>query len=129
MKWVLALVILLSLVPVLHATDTTEAKVKTVYEASGRPVDQSQTSKGFHTLRMSLKLSGGRGQILLNTSTANGKQDVSFKDRYSFKGQVAISDTSNTKTYKVVPISGAKIYVLSSDITDTSTVTVWLEGN
>lgn len=103
-------------------------EIKTVFGSDGRPVNQSQTAKGFHRVSGSLKLASGRGTINLNTRTAEGRQDVSFISRATYKGSVTITDTTNTKTYTVYPRTASMAVIVSSDTSDTATVGYVLEG-
>lgn len=103
-------------------------EIKTVFDANGRPINQSQRAKGFHRVAGSVKLIGGRATITLNTRTAEGRQDVSFISGKTFKGVVTITDTTNNKTYRVWPHDGKTAFIMSSDTTDTATVGYTLEG-
>lgn len=106
----------------------TERRVKTRYDVFGRPVNQSQTAKGYHQVVGTAKLVSGGTTINLNTSTANGKQDVSFISKNTFRGTAYSLDTANTKTYRVIPLSATHAIIRSSDGADTSTVHYVLEG-
>lgn len=105
-----------------------EQKVKTRYDVFGRPVNQSQTAKGYHPVVGTVKLVSGAATITLNTSTTDGKQDVSFISKYTFRGHAYSLDTANTKTYRVIPVSATQAVVRSNDGSDTSTVQFVLEG-
>ena len=104
-----------------------EQKTKTVYGVDGRPVNQSQYAKGFHRIHGTSTMVNGVDTITLNTSTANGDQDVSFIGDSTYFG-MARSISVNGYTYTIVPISGKKFVVVSSDTTDTATVRFTLEG-
>ncbi len=107
----------------------TEGRVKTVYGIDGRPLNQSEDAKGSHILTGSVKLSSGSSAILnLNTSTANGAQDISFISSATYSGTAWSLDTSNTFSYKVYPLSGVNFIIKSSDGSDTATVQFRLEG-
>lgn len=104
-----------------------EGRVKTVYGIDGRPVNQSQNAKGFHQIQGSAKLVNGVDTVDLNTSTANGGQDISFLGDSTYFG-MARAVVVNGHTYTIVPISGKRFIVVSSDTTDTATVRFKLEG-
>jgi len=108
--------------------DDIEGKVKTVYDINGRPINQSQDAKGFHRVTGSVKLVDGKATITLNTNIAEGRQDISFINKYTYWGRVSVSDTSNTNTYEVYPQSGTQFIILSSSSTDTNTVNYLVEG-
>lgn len=103
-------------------------EIKTVFDANGRPINQSQSAKGFHRVSGTIKLSRGRALITLNTRTIDGRQDVSFISSLTYKGVVTITDTVNNKTYRVYPQNGRQAIIMSSDTSDTATVGYTLEG-
>lgn len=121
---------LLAIVPIIdgQAADDTEQRVKTIYDADGRPVNQAIDSKGWHQVTGQVKLASGRSTVTLNTSTADGKQDVSFRDSSTYRGSAWSLDTSNAYTYRVIPLSGARFQIRSSEPTDTATVRYRVEG-
>ena len=106
----------------------TEQRVKAVYGIDGRPINQTGETKGFHRVSASVKLVDGLATITLNTSTTDGQQNVSFISEDTYRGQVWVSDTSNTNTYGVYPQSGTQFIILSSSATDTVIVNYWVEG-
>jgi hypothetical protein len=106
----------------------TERRVKTRYDAFGRPVNQGQNTKGFHQVIGTTKLVSGGATINLNTSTASGKQDVSFISKNTFRGTAYSLDSANANTYRVIPKSAAQAIIVSSDPADTATVHYVLEG-
>ena len=108
-------------------SDETEGRVKTVYGINGRPVNQSQDAKGFHRVQGSAKLVNGVDTIDLNTSTADGGHDISFLGDSTYFG-LARAVVVNGHSYTIVPISGTRFVVVSSDTTDTATVRFRLEG-
>ena len=103
-------------------------EIKTVFGIDGRPVNQSQTSKGFHRVTGTTRLVNGRATIRLNTRTVEGRQDVTFLSKNTFKGIITVLDTTNGKSYRVVPLSAKEAYIISTDSTDTQTVNYTLEG-
>lgn len=105
-----------------------ELKVKTVYSVDGRPVNQALDAKGYHRITDSVKLVAGRANITLNTSTSDGKQDVSFLSWSTYAGQAWSRDTLATNTYQIIQITGSRFVVKSSDSADTSTVYFRVEG-
>lgn len=106
----------------------TEGRVKTQYDINGRPINQSEEAKGLHYITGSVTLSGGRATINFNTSTADGKQDVSFIGVGTYRGIVWSTDTSNINVYKIVPLSGIQCLIMSDSISDVSTVNYRLVG-
>jgi len=104
-----------------------EGRVKTVYGIDGRPVNQSQNAKGYHRVQGNAKLQNGVDTIDLNTSTGDGGQDVTFIGDSTYFG-MARAVLVNGHTYTIVPISGKRFVVVSSDTTDTATVRFRLEG-
>lgn len=103
-------------------------KIKTIYTAKGRPTQQKRASKGWHQVADAVKLVAGRATVTVNTSTAEGRQDVSFIDKTSYRGLAFSLDTVNTFTYRLVPISGIKFMIISSSPSDTVTVNYLVEG-
>jgi hypothetical protein len=99
-----------------------EGRVKTVYGTDGRPVNQSQDAKGFHRVTGSVKLASGRAILSFNSSTENGKQDVSFISASTYIGKLSVTDTTNSYTYYFYPLSGKQAMIKSSSGTDTTTV-------
>ena len=103
-------------------------EIKTVFGSDGRPVNQSQTNKGFHRVSGKTQMVNGRARVTLNTSTVTGKQDVSFNSSKTYKGIITIIDTINNKTYRVIPQDGKTAIIISSDSTDTASIIYTLEG-
>jgi hypothetical protein len=109
--------------------DQAEKKVKTTYGADGRPINQSQYAKGWHRVFGEMKFSGnGVDTVELNTSINNGKQDVSFVSEKTFTGRAWSLDGDNGNSYRVRPIGGNKVEIISSDSTDTNSIQYILEG-
>lgn len=102
--------------------------VRTRYGADGRPANQVQQNKGLHQVVGLAALASGRVTITLNTSTVDGRQDVSFMSDSTYRGIAWSMDTSNTNTYKVYALTGSTILIKSSDGADTSTILYRLEG-
>ncbi len=104
-------------------------KVKTIYDFTGRPSNQSRANKGWHQIEGFVTLVGGRANVVLNTSTSQGRQDVSFLNDSSYSASAIVNrDSSATFTYRFVPISGSKFMIMSSSLTDTSTLYIKIEG-
>ena len=103
-------------------------KVKTIYTVKGRPTQRSQFGKGWHQIADSWKLVAGRAIVSLNTSTSQNRQDVSFLSKETYRGTAFSLDTLNSRTYKIIPLSGAQFLIMSSDSTDTATVNFLVEG-
>ena len=81
-----------------------EKKVKTVYDHNGRPINQGQDRKGWHRVGGSVTLSSGRAIVTLNTSAAEGRQDVGFISDSTYAGTAWSLDTNNGKTYKIYAV-------------------------
>jgi hypothetical protein len=122
------LLVVLAIIISQPKADDTEGKVKTVYDITGRPVNQGQDSKGIHRITGQVELVLGVAVVNLNTNISNGRQDVSFISENTYSGRVWVSDTSNTNTYAIYPQSGTQFIILSSSATDTNTVNYWIEG-
>jgi hypothetical protein len=103
-------------------------KVKTIYTVQGRPTQQRRAAKGWHQVADAVKLAGGRAMISLNTSTIQGRQDVSFIDKTTYRGQAFSLDTLNNFIYQLIPLSGKQFLIKSSSATDTATVNFLAEG-
>lgn len=128
-----AFLVLLSAVVILafsiaYPQDDTEGKIRTVYDATGRVASQSQDAKGWHIVQDSVKLEAGQALVELNTSTTDGRQDISFRSAKAYSGTAWIPDSTNTNTYRVVPLTGGLCQVRSSDAGDTLMVYFRLEG-
>ncbi|GAH16042.1 unnamed protein product, partial [marine sediment metagenome] len=106
-----------------------QGKVVTSYDINGKPIHQSQDAKGWHRQFGTATLSGGRAIVNLNSSPIEGKQDVSFIADSTYRGVAWSLDTTNTNTYWIIPLSGIRVLVKSSDGADTATVRFLLEGN
>ena len=105
-----------------------ERKIKTNYDENGRPINQGQGQKGQHRIVGSTTLSGGKATITVNTSTAQGRQDVGFLSSTTYRGHAWSLDTTNTNRYWIVPLSGKIFMVKSSDGADSATVQWKVEG-
>ncbi len=106
-----------------------EGAIKTRYDVQGRPVNQRLNAKGMHQVVDVCKLVGGVDTISLNTSTAKGRMDISFLNSASYHGTVTpLTLSSRGNTYTLIPISGKRFIVVSSDVTDTATVRFALKG-
>lgn len=131
-KYIIILLLLFSMV--YSQEDNSEKvkkQVKTVYDINGRPINQSQNSKGIHTVKGVVTLSSGTATITLNTSTENGKQDISFLADSTYSGSAWTLNSSDTAIYRVRPISGTQ-FIISvikpSDFSSTATVRYQVQG-
>lgn len=106
-----------------------QGEILTTYSPDGEPVFQSQDAKGWHRQFGAATLDNGRAIVNLNSSPAEGKQDVSFIADSTYRGVAWSLDTTSTNTYWVFPLSGTQILVKSSDGADKATVRFLLEGN
>ncbi len=112
-----------------RATQLVKRQIKTRYDINGRAVNQSQDAKGHHRVVGSCTLSSGVDTVSLNTSTADGKNDISFISSSTFSGRVWSANLANrSKTYSIMPLSGTKFVVVSSDTSDTAAVQFVVEG-
>ena len=105
-----------------------EKKIKTTYDQYGRPKNQGEVRKGQHRVTGSVALSSGKATITVNTSTVEGRQVVGFIDSTTYRGVSWSLDTTNTNRYWIVPLSGNKFMVISSDITDSANIQWKVEG-
>ena len=94
----IALILLCS---TLFAQDA-EKKVKTNYDINGNPVNQSQDSKGLHRVVGLVKLVGGKAAVFLNSSTAEGRQDISFIADSTYNGIAWSLDTLSFYNYRIM---------------------------
>ena len=111
--------------------DNTKKEILTRYLISGRVANQAQDAKGMHEVLGSVTLSSSTATVTLNTSTAEGKQDISFRDSTTYTGQVFSMNPNDTAIYRVVAVSGKQftIKVLrASDWSNTATVKYVLRG-
>lgn len=131
MVWILPGALVLLAGP---GNDNFQGLVKTVYDITGRPVNQSEDAKGFHRVADSVKLVAGSALITLNTSTADGKQDMSFIGPSTYNGFAWKSDSTANNRYEVIPLTSTIFKIKSRDstgvfdATDVSTVYYRLEG-
>jgi len=105
-----------------------QGEILTTYSPDGEPIHQSQDAKGWHRQFGAATLDNGRAIVNLNSSPAEGKQDVSFMADSTYRGVAWSLDTTNTNIYWIIPLSGTQILVKSSDNADTATVRFLLEG-
>jgi len=103
-------------------------KVKTIYSAQGRATQRGRAAKGWHQVADSVKLAAGKAVVVLNTSTSNGRQDVSFVSKATYRGSAFSLDTLNYNSYAVIPLSGSRFMVRSGSDVDTATVFYLVEG-
>ncbi len=106
-----------------------EQKIKTRYSISGDVVNQAQNAKGYHRVTGTATLANGVDTVVLNASVSNGRQDVSFLADSTYFGTAwPLSISHRSKRYSVLPLSGTRFVVVSSDSTDTATVRFQVEG-
>jgi|GEM_PF-6074878 len=110
------------------STKEIEGKVKTVFGIDGRPVNQGQEQKGFHRVSGETTLAAGRDTVILNSSVADGRNDVTFIGLKTYTGRAWSLSASNTATYRLVPLAGNKFEIISTDSSDTATVQYVVEG-
>ncbi len=98
-------------------------EILTVYNSTGRVVNQYEDAKGFHRISGLAKLVAGVDTINLNTNVTNGLQDLSFRADSTYNGLAWSSVIGNrAKTYSILPVNGTQFIVISSDATDTATI-------
>ena len=122
------LVFCLMLAMATQSQDLTERKVKTVYDITGRALHSSENNKGWHYVQGSATLSSGRVTVTLNTSTGEGRQDVSFLADSTYFGTAWALDTTSVYRYRVNPLSGTRFMIISDSSNDNSTVRFLVEG-
>lgn len=105
-----------------------EGKIKTIYDSNGQPKNQSERAKGWHQISDSVQMVSGRANVTLNTSTAGGKQDVSFISFKTYNGTAWSTDSNNVYTYRIIPLTGSVFQVHSSGSGDSSWVQYKVEG-
>ena len=147
MRYILFLFLLL--VPIAWSADTKKAEkrsseikklgaeikrlkgqVQTIYEiGSGRPAQQGIFQKGLHSAQDQITLVAGRAIVEVNTSIQEGKQDLSFVDKDSYRGWAWTTDSTDTNRYTVIPLSGTKFLIRSSDPADASTINYMVTGD
>lgn len=104
-------------------------EILTVYGSDGRPLYQSQDSKGWHRVIGSVTLSSGEATVTLNTSTSDGRQNISFQSSTSYRGYVnTVVDADKVNIYSISQNSGTSFDVFSDDGSDNSTVYYIVEG-
>jgi hypothetical protein len=105
-----------------------EGRLKTLYGIDGRPISQGQDAKGYHRVQGTAKLTAGVDTIDLNTSTADGRENVGFVGQSNYHGSAWSLSSANTASYRLIPISGSRFVITSSSATDTATVQFQVEG-
>lgn len=132
--FLLSLTISAQLLPTSPVVPTTqdakiEGRVKTRFGIDGRPVNQKENAKGLHRVVGSTKLIDGVATITLNSDASDGKQDVTFIDSLTYSGKAWTRLLSNrAKNYTIIPLTGKTFQVVSSDVSDTSTIHFEVEG-
>lgn len=106
----------------------TKGEILTTYDADGTPVNQGIERKGYHRVTGQKTLINGRATVHMNTSIEGGRRDVSFLSASSYRGYAWSTDTTNSNTYIVYPLTGRMAQIRSSDSTDTATINYALEG-
>lgn len=109
---------------------TTEQKVTVQYDAeTGRPLYGAVGTKPYHRAPGKKKLVAGQGTVTLNTSTANGSQDISFIGDSTYHVFVWSTSPTNANRYVGYPTSGKSFTIKCvTDTTDTATVNYVAEG-
>lgn len=115
---------------------TTERKVidvkreiLTVYDTTGRVINQLRDAKGWHKISGTVTLTSGVDTVNINISKVNGRQDLSFTSASTYSGRAWSTDIANrAKGYTILPLSGTQFVVVSSDNTDTATINFVVEG-
>jgi hypothetical protein len=87
-----------------------------------------QDSKGNHVIQDSVTVTGGRALVEINSAISNDRQDVSFKNGFTYSGTAWVTDSSDTARYWVIPLTGKHCQVRSSNTSDTIIVYFRLEG-
>ena len=111
--------------------EDTKGEVKTRYDISGRPVNQALYAKGYHQVVGNARLVSGLDTLELNTSTTNGRQDISYSSDSTYHGIVWSSHAGDTGLYMVEPISGTSFIIKvakKSVWSDTAYVRFTLQG-
>ncbi len=109
--------------------DLLHRQIKTRYNINGRAVNQKQITAGRHIVVGLCTLSSGVDTVTLNTSAADGKQNVSFIDSSTYSGRAWSSDiTLRSNVYSILPLSATKFVVVSSQTDDSAIVRFNVEG-
>lgn len=109
---------------------TTDKGVRTTHSASdGRPAYQDQNNPGYHRAVGSATLSSGQVVVDINTSVGAGRNDLSFQSVDSYFGTAWSTDTTNTNSYIVYPLSRTQILIKSSSGADAATVNYRVMGD
>lgn len=111
------------------ASEDAQRKTKTIYDVLGRAKNQGFDNKGLHRITGSCTLTNGVDTVTLNSSPADGKNDVTFLSDTTYSGRVWSTNIDNrANRYYIIPISGKQFIVVSSDAADTATVRYIVEG-
>lgn len=103
---------------------------RTTYGASdGLPVNQSQVNLGFHRATGSATLSSGQVVVTINIAVDGAKNDLSFQGVNSYSGSAWSTDTTNSNSYTVYPLSRTQILIKSSNGADAATVNYRVMGD
>lgn len=111
-------------------TSLLDKKLRTLYKSNGLPINRGFEGKGYHRVTGSVTLVLGVDTVTLNTDVGDGKSDVSFTDSTSYWGRAwgsTLADRGNS--YSILPLSGTKFVVVSSDATDVAKVLFSVEGD
>ena len=109
-------------------TESVKQEILTVYNSSGRVTGQAEDNPGWHRVMDTITLDDDAAVIVtLNTSTADGAQDVSFQSQTSYGGY-AWSISDGRTIFTITPIDGHSFWVASSDTTARHTVYYLVEG-
>ena len=108
--------------------DATKQEILTIYNASGEVMGQAEDNPGWHRVMGTVTLDDDAAVVVtLNTSTADGNQDVSFQSQTSYGGY-AWSICDARTNFTITPKSGHAFWVASSDTTARHTVYYIVEG-
>ena len=101
------------------------------YAISGAVFEEGSTQDaGFrgHDVQGECKLVAGVDTVIVNTNTSPGFANMEYKSKDTYSGYAFPLISGSGNTYQVIPISGSKFIVESSDNTDTATVRFLVEG-
>ncbi|MCH8964065.1 MAG: hypothetical protein IIB58_03810, partial [Planctomycetes bacterium] len=113
-----------------RGTERLDKRLRTLYTSAGLPINRGFEAKGYHRVTGSVTLVAGVDTVTLNTIVGGGKHDISFTDSTSYWGRAwgsALADRANS--YSILPLSGTKFVVVSSDATDVAKVQFSVEGD
>lgn len=107
-----------------------QSQMRTSYQTTTGLIDNQGTYRqGAHSSNDTVTLVAGEATIDISTAVTPGRMDQSFLSAQSYGGYAYTLDTTNAATYRLVPISGRRFTIISSDSTDTATVHFKVEGD